>query len=160
MPFTVLHDKPEGSTELFLPGSFPVFIWEPDDGNTFSCFPLLTGERGVKSVVFRPGGVPCTPETLDRQVRGEEIDFMREYLDEYVPSLAGRCLEAVVCMYTNTPDEHFVIDLYPEHAQVSFASPCSGMATNSPAWWPRSLPTSRMTAPLATPSRCSLHAAS
>jgi sarcosine oxidase len=29
-------------------------------------------------------------------------------------------------MYTNTPDEHFVIDLYPRHRQVSFASPCSG----------------------------------
>jgi sarcosine oxidase len=118
--------EPEGSTEPFLPGSFPVFIWEPEDGNTFSCFPLLTGERGVKTVFFRAGGVPCTPETLDRQVRDEEIDFIREYLAKYVPSLAGRCSEAVVCMYTNTPDEHFVIDLYPGHPQVSFASPCSG----------------------------------
>jgi sarcosine oxidase len=70
--------------------------------------------------------VTCTPETLDRQVRDEEIEFMREYLDEYVPSLAGRCLETVVCMYTNTPDEHFIIDQYPGHPQVSFASPCSG----------------------------------
>jgi sarcosine oxidase len=118
--------EPEGSTEPFLPGSFPVFIWEPEDGNTFSCFPLLTGECGVKTVFFRAGGVPCTPETLDRQVRDEEIEFIREYLDEYVPSLAGRCLEAAFCMYTNTPDEHFVIDLYPGHRQVSFASPCSG----------------------------------
>jgi sarcosine oxidase len=118
--------EPEGGTEPFFPGSFPVFIWEPNDGNTFSCFPLLAGERGVKTVFFRAGGVPCTPETLDRQVRDEEIGFMREYLDEYVPSLAGRCLETVVCMYTNTPDEHFVIDLYPGHPQVSFASPCSG----------------------------------
>jgi sarcosine oxidase len=118
--------EPEDGAQPFLPGSFPVFIWEPDDGNTFSCFPLLAGERGVKAVFFRAGGVPCTPETLDRQVRDEEIEFMREYLDEYVPSLAGRCLEAVVCMYTNTPDEHFVIDLYPGHPQVSFASPCSG----------------------------------
>ena len=32
--------EPEGGTELFLPGTFPVFIWEPEDGNTFSCFPL------------------------------------------------------------------------------------------------------------------------
>ena len=118
--------EPEDGTEPFLPDNFPVFIWEPDDGNTFSCFPLLAGERGVKTVFFRAGGVPCTPETLDRQVRDEEIGFMREYLAEYVPSLAGRCLEAVVCMYTNTPDEHFVIDLYPGHPQVSFASPCSG----------------------------------
>jgi sarcosine oxidase len=118
--------EPEGNTEQFLPGSFPVFIWEPEDGNTFSCFPLLTGERGVKTVFFRAGGVACTPETLDRRVRDQEIEFIREYLERYVPSLAGRCSEAVVCMYTNTPDEHFVIDLHPDYPQVSIASPCSG----------------------------------
>jgi sarcosine oxidase len=118
--------EPEGNTEQFLPGSFPVFIWEPEDGNTFSCFPLLTGERGVKTVFFRAGGVACTPETLDRRVRDQEIEFIREYLERYVPSLAGRCSEAVVCMYTNTPDEHFVIDLHPDYPQISIASPCSG----------------------------------
>ena len=30
------------------------------------------------------------------------------------------------CLFTNTPDEHFVIDRHPEHAQVILASPCSG----------------------------------
>jgi sarcosine oxidase len=29
-------------------------------------------------------------------------------------------------MYTNTPDEHFIIDLHPEHPAVIIASPCSG----------------------------------
>jgi sarcosine oxidase len=70
---------------------------------------------------------------VDRQVRDEVVEFMREYLDEHVPSLAGRCLEAVVCMYTNTPDEHFVIDLYPGHPQVSFASPCAGHGFKFPS---------------------------
>jgi sarcosine oxidase len=80
----------------------------------------------VKTVFFRAGGVPCDPDTLDRHVRGEEISFAREYLAAYVPALAGRCLATDVCMYTNTPDEHFVIGLHPDHPQVSFASPCSG----------------------------------
>lgn len=99
---------------------------EPEDGNTFSCFPLVTGERGVKTVFFRAGGLPCNPDALDRRVRDDEIEFLRGYLEEYVPALSGRCLETDVCMYTNTPDEHFVIDLHPDHPQVSFASPCSG----------------------------------
>jgi sarcosine oxidase len=118
--------EPAGGAEPFLPGNFPVFIWEPEDGNTFSCFPLLEGERGVKTVFFRAGGAPCDPDTLDRRVREEEIEFMRGYLEEYVPALAGRCLATDVCMYTNTPDEHFVVDLHPDYPQVSFASPCSG----------------------------------
>ena len=31
-----------------------------------------------------------------------------------------------VCMYTNTPDEHFWIDRYPRNSQVLIASACSG----------------------------------
>ena len=30
------------------------------------------------------------------------------------------------CMFTNTPDHHFIIDLHPRYPQVSFTSPCSG----------------------------------
>jgi sarcosine oxidase len=29
-------------------------------------------------------------------------------------------------MFTNTPDEHFIIDHHPQHKQVVLASPCSG----------------------------------
>ena len=118
--------EPEGDAEPLLPGNFPVFIWEPEDGETFTCFPLAAGERGVKSVFFRAGGAPCDPDALDRHVREDEIDLMRDHLRRYVPALSGRCLSTDVCMYTNTPDEHFVIDLYPDHPQVSYASPCSG----------------------------------
>jgi sarcosine oxidase len=35
-------------------------------------------------------------------------------------------LSSVVCLYTNTPDEHFWIDRHPAHANVWVASPCSG----------------------------------
>jgi sarcosine oxidase len=30
------------------------------------------------------------------------------------------------CMFTNTPDEHFILDRHPEFPQVVLASPCSG----------------------------------
>ena len=30
------------------------------------------------------------------------------------------------CMFTNTPDEHFILDVLPGHPQVVVASPCSG----------------------------------
>jgi glycine/D-amino acid oxidase-like deaminating enzyme len=32
----------------------------------------------------------------------------------------------VTCLYTNTPDEHFVIDVHPRHPEVLLASACSG----------------------------------
>lgn len=52
---------------------------------------------------------------------------MRLALGPHLPSLAaGRLVETATCRYTLTPDQHFVIGLHPDHAQVVIASPCSG----------------------------------
>jgi sarcosine oxidase len=118
--------EPASGLEPFLPDRFPIFIWEPDDGNMFYGFPVQDDDRGVKAAFFRADSVPTTPETIDREVREEEIDFIRGYLARHVPDLAGRCLDARACMYTNTPDEHFVISVHPDHPQVTIACGFSG----------------------------------
>jgi sarcosine oxidase len=118
--------EPKGGLEPFHPDRFPIFIWEPDDGNWFYGFPAQDDECCVKAAFYRAGGVPASPETIDREVHGEEIDFIRTYLTRYVPELAGRCLDARVCMYTNTPDLNFVISVHPDHAQVAIACGFSG----------------------------------
>jgi sarcosine oxidase len=118
--------EPTSTLEPFLPERFPIFIWEPDDGNMFYGFPVQDDDRSVKAAFFRAGGVPTTPQTIDREVSEKEIDFIRGYLAGHVPDLAGRCLDARACMYTNTPDEHFVISVHPEHPQVTIACGFSG----------------------------------
>ncbi|MCB0198299.1 MAG: N-methyl-L-tryptophan oxidase, partial [Anaerolineae bacterium] len=35
-------------------------------------------------------------------------------------------VHADVCLYTVTPDEHFILDFHPESERVVIASPCSG----------------------------------
>jgi sarcosine oxidase len=103
---------PRGSIELFSPERFPIYIWDPDDGNMFYGFPAQDNDRGVKAAFFHADGIPTDPET--------------SYLAEHIPDLAGRCLVAKACMYTNTPDEHFVISAHPDHAQVVVACGFSG----------------------------------
>jgi sarcosine oxidase len=69
----------------------------------------------------------CTADTVDRTVRRDEIDRMREARSRRLPALAsGRHLDSVVCLYTLTPDRHFAIGTHPDHKQVTIASPCSG----------------------------------
>ena len=52
---------------------------------------------------------------------------MRAALAPCLPLLgAGPLVQAVTCMYTLTPDHHFVIGAHPDHPQVLLASPCSG----------------------------------
>ena len=80
---------------------------------------------GVKVAFFR-GGQPCTPATIERTVRPEEIGAMRAFVAPRMPDLPGTFLKAVTCMYTNTPDEHFVIARHPGHEQVIVACGFSG----------------------------------
>jgi sarcosine oxidase len=86
--------EPTGGIGPFLPECFPIFIWEPDDDNMFYSFSAQDDDRGVKAASFRAGGYPCDPETIDREVRKEETEFIRGYLAEHVHELAGRCLDA------------------------------------------------------------------
>ncbi|QIN80734.1 N-methyl-L-tryptophan oxidase [Rubrobacter marinus] len=118
--------EPGGGVEPFLPERFPIFIWEPDDGNMFYAFPAVDGGETVKAAFYRAGGVPCTPRTIDREVREGEISRLRGYLSEHVPALAGRCVDARACMYTNTPDLDFVLAPHPEFEAVAVAAGFSG----------------------------------
>jgi len=43
-----------------------------------------------------------------------------------MPAANGELASAKVCLYTNTPDETFVIDRHPVASGVAFASACSG----------------------------------
>jgi sarcosine oxidase len=118
---------PQGGIEPFLPDRFPIFIWEPEDGNSFYAIPAHDGPAGgVKVAFFRADGKPADPETIDREVHDEEVEFIRSYIARYVPDLDGGFLYAKTCMYTNTPDEHFVISTHPEYPQVAIAAGFSG----------------------------------
>jgi glycine/D-amino acid oxidase-like deaminating enzyme len=55
-----------------------------------------------------------------------ETDAVRRTLAELVPEAAGEARDSTVCLYTDTPDEHFVIDRHPGHPAAIIVSACSG----------------------------------
>lgn len=118
--------EPTEGIEPFRIGKHPIFIWEADDYVQLYGFPSSgIGGEGAKVAFFRKGQ-PCTPETIDRIVHDHEVEMMREYLAQGLPQLNGRFLQGKTCMYTNTPDEHFVISEHPNHPQVAIAAGFSG----------------------------------
>jgi sarcosine oxidase len=110
----------------FGPDRHPIWIWEDADGTQIYGFPALDGPDGGVKVAFFRRGVVCTPETIDREVHPDEIAAIGAHLGRVLPGAAGRFLRAKTCMYTNTPDEHFVIAAHPEHATVTVACGFSG----------------------------------
>ena len=116
--------RPRGGTGAF--GRLPIWIYEPPDGNMFYGFPAVDGSGTVKAAFFRADGTPTDPNTVDREVREDEVDLIRRYLGRYVPAMDGELVGAKTCMYTNTPDQHFVVSTHPEHPQVIVAAGFSG----------------------------------
>lgn len=122
----------------------PVYIVETADGSFYG-FPYLADEglkvarHGTGEVLPRmgrsqrigpglligPGGLQ-DPDMLDRAIRPDEDERVRRFVTLYMPDGVGALRDAVVCMYTKTPDEHFIIDRHPQHPGVVFASACSG----------------------------------
>ncbi|PSR57035.1 N-methyl-L-tryptophan oxidase [Adhaeribacter arboris] len=100
----------------------PVYIWEYAPGKMFYGFPDL-GD-GIK-VAHHHAGEITSPETLNRHVSPEEIQSMKKVVSDYF-NLNVAFNYGTVCMYTNTPDERFIIDYHPQHKNIIIASPCSG----------------------------------
>jgi sarcosine oxidase len=110
----------------FAVGRLPIYIWEQRDGSAFYGFPAQDGPPGGVKVAFHTGGTPSDADTIRRVVSADEVAAMRAALDGRIPGLAGELLATATCMYTMTPDQHFIIAPHAQLPQVTVASPCSG----------------------------------
>jgi len=102
---------------------FPLFIGETP-GGLFYGFPAIDS-HGMK--IARHYGAPelPNPDGVNWNIGDADIAAMRPLMDEYIPGV-GAFTKGQVCMYTVSPDHHFVIDVHPAHPQVSVACGFSG----------------------------------
>jgi sarcosine oxidase len=110
--------------ELFAPERFPVFNLLVDEGRYYG-FPIH-GVPGFKFGRYHHLEEVVDPERVDREPNARDEAILREFAERYFPEGAGPTMSLKQCMFTNTPDHHFIIDLHPRYPQVSFTSPCSG----------------------------------
>ncbi len=128
MPLTVMRQvaywfrAPEPS--LFRRDRFPVFIAETP-GGYFYGLPGLD-PRGVK--VARHYGAPELPgpDDVDRAITDEDEAPVRAFLRGYLPAADGPRGDASTCIYTLTPDRHFLLGPHPEAEGVAVAAGFSG----------------------------------
>jgi sarcosine oxidase len=110
--------------ERFAPERFPVFNLQLAEGRYYG-LPVF-GVPGFKVGRYHHLGERVDPERVDREPHPADEAVLRAFAARYFPDGAGPTMALKVCLFTNTPDEHFVLDLHPEHPQVVLASPCSG----------------------------------
>ena len=119
----MLWFRPQRNPDQFKAGRFPVFVWEFAPGRAWYGLPDL-GD-GIKIGVHHEGE-RTTADTVRREVTADDEKTVRVLLDRHMPDADGSPIASAVCLYTNTPDRHFLIDWYPSCPNVLIASPCSG----------------------------------
>lgn len=115
---------PRANDEAFTPQRFPIYLYEYRREAAIYGFPAHSD--GTVKVAHHHSGVVCTPETLQRVVAPAEVSRMRALFEALLPEAAGELRATAACMYTNTPDGHFIIDRHPHHPHVIVACGFSG----------------------------------
>jgi sarcosine oxidase len=101
--------------------------WAIDNGKggLFYGFPMLPGYPGVK-VAIHAQGVEVQPDQVTRSfLPGDDLEI-RSAIRQYLPVVEGPLLASTVCLYTNSPDSHFIVDRHPRHERVTIACGFSG----------------------------------
>ena len=115
--------EPADGEGLFGPGRCPNHSWEWSPGRHLYGQPDF-GE-GVKVGIHHGGKTHRRPEDVDREVRPSDEAELQAAVSGILPGLGG-VLRSAVCLYTNTPDMHFLLDVHPGRPNVVISSACSG----------------------------------
>ena len=110
--------------ELFTPDNFPVFNLVVEEGQFYG-FPEF-GVPGFKLGKYHHLEENVDPDTIDRQPNPQDEAVLRDFTEKYFPGAAGGTSSMKVCMFTNSPDEHFIIDRLPDTPNVAIAAGFSG----------------------------------
>lgn len=109
---------------LFAPERFPVFNLTVPEGRYYG-FPVY-GNPGYKIGRYHHLDELIDPNEPLRAPDQADEDVLRAFVSRYTPMANGPTLALRTCIFTNSPDEHFVIDTLPDDERVIVASPCSG----------------------------------
>lgn len=109
--------------ESYANDNLGVFFWSTPMG-VYGGFQHIDGQ-GVKLLRHDDGGA-CTPDTIQREVTDADIRAFTDFSRIYLPDVGDKVLDAYTCIYTMTPDDHFIIDHHQASRNVVYATGFSG----------------------------------
>jgi len=110
--------------EYFRVDRFPVFYIRVDEGGFYG-FPIYN-VPGMKIGKYHHRGGIVDPDTMNRQPDLEDERVLREGIRRYFPDADGPTMGMKTCLFTNTSDEHFIIDFLEREPRVAVAAGFSG----------------------------------
>lgn len=127
-PFRVLRKFvawfPTRTDQYLAANGQPTFYYEMPSG-AFYGFPSFDGKT-VKVAEHTGGQIVVDPKNVDRECHASDLDRLHDFIKVQLPNVDLQPARHSVCMYTMSPDQHFVIDMHPRFANVVFAAGFSG----------------------------------
>jgi sarcosine oxidase len=111
--------------ELFQMESFPVFYMQDEGGDKFYGLPIY-GIQGFKFGKYNHLHEQVDPNTMDRECHPKDERVLRQAIGKYFPEADGPTIAMKTCLFSNTADENFILDLHPNYPQVLIAAGFSG----------------------------------
>jgi monomeric sarcosine oxidase len=119
-----LHWYPPDGTGYREAEGCPAFFYEMPEGYYYG-FPARD-PLGVKVAEHSGGDEVADPLTVDRSLDPAEQARVERFLEDRLPGVRRQAAHHAVCMYTMSPDEHFIVDRHPLCEEVVFAAGLSG----------------------------------
>ncbi|XP_070399841.1 peroxisomal sarcosine oxidase isoform X2 [Nothobranchius furzeri] len=105
---------------------FPCFILTECEETKEHIYGLPANEYpGLVKICYHMGS-PTDPDQRDRQTDRSDIDILQRYVARCFPGLIPVPAVVESCMYTLTPDCHFVLDYHPSHNNIVIGAGFSG----------------------------------
>ncbi|WP_339105382.1 N-methyl-L-tryptophan oxidase [Haloterrigena salinisoli] len=108
----------------FEPANFPVWNLKVPEGRFYG-LPIYD-VPGFKIGKYHHRDEQVDPDDYETEPDREDERLLREVTENYFPGAAGPTMRLATCMFTNSPDEHFILDTLPEHPQVAVGAGFSG----------------------------------
>lgn len=110
--------------EHFEPETHPVWNLQVPEGRFYG-FPVH-GVPGFKFGRYNHRENDVDPDAFEREPTQADERLLREFAEEYFPDGAGPTMRLKTCLFTNTPDDDFVLDTLSAHPQVAVGAGFSG----------------------------------
>jgi sarcosine oxidase len=115
---------PVGRPADFAPSVFPVFMHELTGGRFRYGIPTLDG-KSIKLAVHHEGSA-TTARDVDREVVPADLEPLQAFIRQYLVGVTPEATRSEVCMYTNTPDDHFLVGAPSGMGGITVLGGCSG----------------------------------
>jgi len=111
-------------SHFHVDNGMPGFFFEMPEGEFYG-FPSLDG-ASLKLAQHSGGEVVTDPQAVDRSLRASDVEPVTGFLQQVMPGVETTPTRHAVCLYSMSPDSHFLIDRHPQFANVAFGAGFSG----------------------------------